>query len=306
MSRKPPAAPGGVIVIDKPAGMTSHDVVSRVRRIVGSRRVGHAGTLDPMATGVLVLGVERATRLLNFLPLDGKAYQARIRLGAATDTDDAEGAVVAGSDAGRLPAADIDAAMLVFTGDIFQVPSSVSALKIAGERAHALVRAGATVVLQSRPVTVSRFARTSDPQASGRYLDFDVEVQCSAGTYVRALARDLGDALGVGGHLLRLRRTSVGPFTLAAAIDLDELATRDQPIALPLPAAIAAAMQVRVLDPEEAAELSFGRTIAPIGLVGTHGGFDEAGRAVALLAESAGRSRPVLGFIPAGSGAADL
>jgi tRNA pseudouridine55 synthase len=306
MSRKPPAAPGGLIIINKPGGMTSHDVVSKIRRVVKTRRVGHAGTLDPMATGVLVIGVERATKLLNYLPLDAKCYRATIRLGAATDTDDAEGAELHGADASGLDTPAIEAAMMTFTGEISQVPSSVSALKIDGERAHALVRAGADVQLDARPVTVTHFQLASAPRPEGRYLDFEVDVACSSGTYVRALARDLGRTLGVGGHLTALCRTSVGPFSLSDAVTLDELAERAEPLMFTLPAAIAASMPVRQLTEAEAAELSFGRTIEPSGIDRTYGGFNAAGRAVALLVESGGRSRPVLGFMPAGSGAADV
>lgn len=306
MSRKPPAAPGGVIVVDKPAGMTSHDVVSRIRRIVRTRRVGHAGTLDPMATGVLVIGVERATKLLNYLPLDAKRYTATIRLGAATETDDAEGLELFRADASAVSAQQIGAQLARLTGDILQVPASVSALKIDGERAHALVRAGETVALDARPVSVTRFEMTAGPRLHDGWCDFDVAVHCSSGTYVRALARDLGAELGVGGHLTALRRTAVGPFTDSHAVTLEALAERAEPLMLSLPAAIAAAMAVRTLSEDEVYELTFGRTISAVGITGAHGGFTAAGRAVALLAESGGRSRPVLGFMPAGSGAADV
>jgi tRNA pseudouridine55 synthase len=306
MSRKPPAAPGGLIIVDKAAGMTSHDVVSKLRRIVKTRRVGHAGTLDPMATGVLVIGVERATKLLNYLDLDRKGYQATIRLGAGTDTDDAEGAVTFAADALGITDAQLAAAMLPLTGDIMQTPSSVSALKIDGERAHALVRAGVAVQLDARPVNVWRFEVLVAPRRVEQFLDVDVVVECSSGTYVRALARDLGATLGVGGHLTALRRTRVGPFDLTHALPLEQIAASEHPIVLPLPQAIAAAMPSRALTPDEAAELSFGRTISPAGLTGTYGGFAVDGRAVALLVESGGRARPVLGFTPAGSGAPDV
>jgi tRNA pseudouridine55 synthase len=209
----------GLVVVDKPAGLTSHDVVSRLRRILGTRKVGHAGTLDPMATGVLVCGVGRGTKLLGHLALDTKAYAATIRLGATTSTDDAQGETMASTDAGAVSDAAVAAGMAALTGAIEQVPSSVSAIKVDGQRAYARVRAGEQVVLAARPVTVSAFtllARRGD--------DLDVLVDCSSGTYVRALARDLGAGLGVGGHLTALRRTRVGPFTLDQARALERLA----------------------------------------------------------------------------------
>jgi tRNA pseudouridine55 synthase len=221
----PPAA--GLAVIDKPAGWTSHSVVGRVRRLAGTRKVGHAGTLDPMATGVLVIGIGKATRLLGYLALADKAYSATIRLGIVTVTDDAEGEVVTAVGAASLTNADIDAATARLRGGILQVPSAVSAIKVEGVRSYARVRAGDQVDLPARPVHVERFspvaARASE--VSGvRVLDLDVEVECSTGTYVRALARDLGSALEVGGHLTALRRTRVGSFTVDEAQTLDEAA----------------------------------------------------------------------------------
>ena len=300
MARKGPTGPGGLIILDKPAGMTSHDVVSKVRRIAGTRRVGHAGTLDPMATGVLVLGVERSTKLLNHLALTDKTYQATIRLGVATSTDDAEGTVLSTASAAGLDRAALDAAIGALTGQILQRPSSVSAIKVDGERAYALVRAGQAVDLAARPVTVERFEIVAEPRHTGDCCDVDVEVDCSAGTYVRALARDLGESLGVGGHLTALRRTRVGAFGLDQALTLEQLAALADPVMLPLPQAIARTMPVRRLTPSEASELTFGRTIEPAGIAGTYGGIAETGEAVALLRESDGRARPVLGFTPAG------
>jgi tRNA pseudouridine55 synthase len=299
LARKGPTGPGGLIVLDKPAGMTSHDVVSKVRRIAGTRRVGHAGTLDPMATGVLVLGVERSTKLMNHLILTDKTYQATIRLGVATSTDDAEGTVLSTTSAAGLDRAALEAAIGALTGQIMQRPSSVSAIKVEGERAYALVRAGQQVELAARPVTVDRFQIVSEPRSVGDCCEVEVEVDCSSGTYIRALARDLGELLGVGGHLIALRRTRVGVFTLAQALTLEELAELADPIVLPLPRAIAATMPVRRLTPGEASELTFGRTIEPAGIEGTYGGIAETGEAVALLRESDGRARPVLGFTPA-------
>jgi tRNA pseudouridine55 synthase len=300
MARKGPAGPGGLIVIDKPAGRTSHDVVGAVRRIVGTRRVGHAGTLDPMATGVLVVGVERATRLLNHLVLTDKSYTATIRLGAATSTDDAQGEVLGQRDASQLELADIRAGLARLTGQILQRPSAVSAIKVDGRRAYDRVRAGEDVQLAARPVTVHRFELLAGPEYPDKYCDISVEVDCSSGTYVRALARDLGESLGVGGHLTVLRRTRVGPFRLDQAVGLDELAALADPVTLPLPAAIAAAMPTRQLTESEARELSFGRPIPAAGIDGSYGGLGPSGEAVALLVESEGRARPVLGFTPAG------
>jgi len=300
VSRKPPSGPGGLIIVDKPSGMTSHDVVGKIRRIARTRRVGHAGTLDPMATGVLVIGVERATKLLHHLVLATKSYEATIRLGVATTTDDAEGEVVSRAAASAISRDAINAAMEALRGDILQRPSSVSAIKVDGKRAYDLVRQGEAVELAERPVTVALFEIVNELRTSGDHLDVDVVVDCTAGTYVRALARDLGEALGVGGHLTRLRRTKVGPFDVAQALILEELAERDDPIVLPLPSAIAAAMSVRQITEEEARELSFGRFIAARGLAGTYGAIGPSGEAVALLEERDGAARPVLGFTPAG------
>lgn len=226
--------PSGVIVIDKPEGTTSHGVVGRVRRIMGTRKVGHAGTLDPMATGVLVVGVGRGTRLLGHLALHDKDYTATIRLGSATVTDDREGDVILVADPDRLDAvteSDIRTGMLALTGDIDQVPTAVSAIKVDGRRAHALVRAGEEVDLAPRRVTVERFdLRDVRRDASG--IDLDVEVTCSTGTYVRALARDLGTTLGVGGHLTRLRRTRVGAWALPSAVTCDDLESAGEPASM--------------------------------------------------------------------------
>ena len=218
-------ASSGVVVLDKPAGWTSHQVVARVRRIAGSRKVGHAGTLDPMATGVLVLGIEKATRLLGYLASSDKSYEATIRLGIATITDDAEGETSASLGAADLDDEDIERAMAALRGDILQIPSAVSAIKINGVRSYARVRSGEAVALTPRTVRVSRFAllaTRADEVPGAPVLDLDVEVDCSSGTYVRALARDLGAALGVGGHLTRLRRTRVGVFAVEHAQDLEE------------------------------------------------------------------------------------
>jgi tRNA pseudouridine55 synthase len=211
-----------LVIADKPAGMTSHGVVGRIRRLAGTRRVGHAGTLDPMATGVLVIGVGRATRLLGYLALTEKAYEATIRLGASTVTDDAEGEVTEEFDASGVDEASIRAEMAVLTGEIRQVPSAVSAIKVDGVRSYHRVRSGEEVELKAREVTVSRFDALSVRRVD-TYVDVDILVECSSGTYIRALARDVGAALGVGGHLTSLRRTRVGPYSLDQARTLDEL-----------------------------------------------------------------------------------
>ncbi|WP_404432122.1 tRNA pseudouridine(55) synthase TruB [Microbacterium lacus] len=216
----------GVLLVDKPGGMTSHDVVSRARKALGTRKIGHAGTLDPMATGLLILGVEGATRLLTYIVGLDKTYEATIRLGVATDTDDAEGQSTQTTDASAIVDSEITQGITALTGEIEQVPSSVSAIKVGGKRAYDLVRAGEEVALKSRRVTVSRFDLLSMRRvagAAGEVIDLEVIVECSSGTYIRALARDLGAALGVGGHLTALRRTRIGPFTLAGAAVADAL-----------------------------------------------------------------------------------
>jgi tRNA pseudouridine55 synthase len=215
-------AASGLLIVDKSGGMTSHDVVARVRRLAGTRRVGHAGTLDPMATGVLVVGVEKATRLLGYLALTEKTYVATIRLGASTSTDDAEGEPAGGSPATDVDRTALEAEIGKLTGDISQVPPGVSAIKVNGQRAYKLTRAGAAPELAARPVTVYEFTVTDIRQA-GAFLDLDAVIRCSSGTYIRALARDLGAALGTGGHLTALRRTAVGPYDLSQAHTLQDL-----------------------------------------------------------------------------------
>jgi tRNA pseudouridine55 synthase len=290
---------GGLVIVDKSAGMTSHDVVSRIRRLANTRKVGHAGTLDPMATGVLVLGVGRATRLLGHLTLTTKGYDATIRLGATTITDDAEGDVVEVRDASAVTDADLGQAIAALTGDIQQVPSSVSAIKVDGVRSYAKVRKGESVELAARPVTVSRFevlARRGD--------DVDVTVEVSSGTYVRALARDLGEALGVGGHLTALRRTRVGPFGLADARSLEDLAAGEDVVdaaVLPLDVAVRQSFPVRELTGDEAVALSYGQKLTPTGTDATTGAFAPDGRCIALLEDRDGVARPTVVFAPAGS-----
>jgi tRNA pseudouridine55 synthase len=241
---RPAPWPSGLVIVDKPAGLTSHDVVARIRRIAHTRRVGHAGTLDPMATGVLVIGIEKATRLLGHLMLTEKTYAATIRLGQSTTTDDAEGQPVGGSPASGVGRDDLDAEIAKLTGEILQVPASVSAIKVNGQRAYKLSRAGEVPELKPRPVVIYEFRVTATRQA-GDFLDVDAVIRCSSGTYIRALARDLGTALGTGGHLTALRRTAVGPYTLAQAHTLQALENQDdsaERIRLaPVPAPAAAA-----------------------------------------------------------------
>jgi tRNA pseudouridine55 synthase len=290
--------PEGLLVVDKPAGWTSHDVVARIRRVCGTRRVGHAGTLDPMATGVLVLGVGRATRLLTFLVGCDKGYTATARLGQSTVTDDAEGEVVASVDAGGVSRAALDAAVAGLTGAISQVPSSVSAIKIEGKRSYARVRSGEDVQLAARPVTVSRFT-VLGVRPAGPCLDVDVDVEVSSGTYVRALARDLGTALGVGGHLTALRRTHVGRFALAEAVPLDGLEPGG-PVPLVAMGDVARAQfVVHELTAEEVAAVGHGQRIPAVRpgepVVAALG---PDGSLVAMLDESQEDARPLVVFPP--------
>jgi len=304
--------------VDKPQGWTSHDVVGRMRRIAGTRKVGHAGTLDPMATGVLVLGINKATRLLTYIVGTSKTYTATIRLGESTITDDAEGEVVATVSAAAVTDEDIHAGVAALTGEIQQVPSSVSAIKVNGERAYARVRSGEAVKLAARPVTIHRFdVQDIRRERGGNVVDLDVTVECSSGTYIRALARDLGSSLGVGGHLTALRRTHVGPYTLDQARTLEELA-EDLEV-FEMSQAARALMPNRELSPEETTEISFGRRIAAGAPAGSAeaataerpaAAFAPDGSLVALLADSGNFAKPVLVFAPgtgpgAGSGQAD-
>ncbi|MGH4011772.1 MAG: tRNA pseudouridine(55) synthase TruB [Pseudonocardiaceae bacterium] len=293
-----PDLPAGLVVVDKPAGMTSHDVISRLRRLLGTRRIGHAGTLDPMATGVLVCGVQRATKLLGYLPLEPKIYRGTVRLGVSTSTDDADGEPTGGAAAAAVSEPAILAGIAALSGLIEQVPSAVSAIKIGGRRAYALARAGEQVTLAARPVSVSRF-ELLEMRRGDRVTDLDVLVECSGGTYVRALARDLGAALGVGGHLTALRRTRVGRYGLESARTLDELAGRPG-LSVELDEVVRTAFPRRAVDAEQARVLAHGGCLPATGLAGTHAAIDSEGHAVALLAERAGRARPVLVLRPAG------
>jgi tRNA pseudouridine55 synthase len=289
----------GLVIVDKPGGLTSHDVVARIRRLAGTRRVGHAGTLDPMATGVLVVGVEKATRLLGYLTLTQKQYEATIRLGQSTSTDDAEGELTKIASAKDVSPETITTAVAELTGEIQQVPPVVSAIKVDGQRAYKLTRAGAAPELKPRPVTVYEFTVTAiRPVGDGDLLDVDATVRCSSGTYIRALARDLGDKLGTGGHLTALRRTRVGEYGLDAAKTLDQLAERFE--VMPLAQAAAAAFPRRDLSADEARRLAHGGRL-PAGPPGTGtpsptAAFAPDGSLVALLAEQDGQARPLAVF----------
>lgn len=290
----------GLIVVDKPGGMTSHDVVARVRRLARTRRVGHGGTLDPMATGVLVVGVGRATRLLTYVIGAGKSYTATIRLGQATVTDDAEGDVIASTPAGRVAEDAVRAALAAQTGDVDQVPSAVSAIKIDGQRAYRRVREGKDVDLPARRVTISRLEVRALRRDEPDVVDVDVDVTCSSGTYVRAIARDAGLALGVGGHLTALRRTAVGGFTLAEAATLDDLERRaPEVVTLSLPAAADRSFPRREATAEEERVLSHGGPLDPVGIDGPYAVFGPAGGLLAIVSERAGRARAEIVLAPA-------
>jgi len=303
---KPPQNPNpGILLVDKPQGITSHDVVSRARKLLGTRKVGHAGTLDPMATGLLILGVNAATRLLTFIVGLDKQYTATVRLGASSSTDDAEGELSPLADAAELALVTdqaIAAGANLLTGHIRQRPSSVSAIKVDGRRAYALVREGATVELPDRPVTVSSFEileiRRGDGIDDG--IDIDMSVECSSGTYIRALARDLGESLGVGGHLTALRRTRIGPFDVASSMALDEtLASR-----MLAPAGVAESLYPRLdLSEDEATDLAHGKRILVPDAVGVRAAVAPDGRLVGLVEVVEGRA-VVLANFPVAEGAA--
>jgi tRNA pseudouridine55 synthase len=285
----------GIVVVDKPAGMTSHDVVGRCRRLFGTRKVGHAGTLDPMATGVLVVGIERATKILGLLTATDKSYAATVRLGQSTSTEDAEGELLQTVPADGVTDAAIDEAVARLRGDIEQVPSSVSAIKVDGQRAYKLAREGKTVELAARPVRIDRF-EVVGTRRHDSVVDVDVEVDCSSGTYIRA--RDVGATLGVGGHLTALRRTRVGRFGLGEAHTLERLA--DAPhLSHSLDAACLLVFPRRNLTAEEAESASHGRALEPAGIDGVYAAVAPGGAVVALLSDEASRTRSVVVIRPA-------
>lgn len=294
-------AESGVVVVDKPADWTSHDVVARTRGLARTRRVGHAGTLDPMATGVLVLGIEKGTKLLGHLTLTDKTYEATIRLGLTTDTDDAEGEPGARRDASGVSEEAVGVAVEKLTGRIRQVPPQVSAIKVEGRRAYKSAREGKKVALEPREVTVSEFEVTDVRRVSdddGEFVDVDAVITCSSGTYIRSLARDMGTDLGVGGHLTALRRTRVGPYDLSRARTLDQLA--EEFTQVPLAEAVAAAFPRRVLTEQETRRIQHGNRIEPGGSAGGPVGlFAPDGRVVALGEDRRDHTRPVVVFEPA-------
>jgi tRNA pseudouridine55 synthase len=293
---QPTPTPAGVVVVDKPAGWTSHDVVARMRRLAGTRKVGHAGTLDPMATGVLVVGVDRATRLLGHLAVSDKAYDATVRLGESTLTDDADGEVTARADASGLAEEDLAAPVAALTGDIAQVPSAVSAVKVGGTRSYARVRKGETVELAARAVRVSTFD-VLGVRRQGAVVDVDVRVACSSGTYVRALARDLGAALGVGGHLTSLRRTRVGGFDLAQAHTLEALERRL--CVLPLAEVARQSFPVFLASAEQAGWVGNGRALpgAQLGAAGPVAVISPDGEFLALYEQRGPDAKAVAVFV---------
>ncbi|WP_280694459.1 MULTISPECIES: tRNA pseudouridine(55) synthase TruB [unclassified Kitasatospora] len=293
--------PDGLVIVDKPEGITSHGVVARLRRLAGTRKVGHAGTLDPMATGVLVIGVERATRLLGHLMLTAKTYEATIRLGQSTITDDREGEVTASMPADAVTRAAIDEQVALLTGEIMQQPSKVSAIKIDGKRSYHRVREGEEFELPARPTTVYSFTvhelRQAVAEDGTPVIDLDVTVECSSGTYIRALARDLGGALGVGGHLTALRRTKVGPYGVESAHTLEQL--EEQLAVLPIGEAAAAAFPRWDIEADDARLLSTGaRLKAPgLGVAGPIAVFGPEEQFLALVEEKDGQARPVAVFV---------
>jgi tRNA pseudouridine55 synthase len=310
------AGGGGLVIVDKPGGMTSHDVVARVRRLAGTKKVGHAGTLDPMATGVLVVGVKKATRLLGYLTLTEKEYVATIRLGQSTSTDDAEGEITGTASAADVSAETLNKAVAGLVGEIRQVPPAVSAIKVGGQRAYKLTRAGAAPELQARPVTVYQFEITAVRPVKGEWsgtgrwvgdgdqLDVDATVRCSSGTYIRALARDLGAALGTGGHLTRLRRTRVGGYGIEDARTLEQLADRFD--VLPLAQAASAAFPRLNLSADEARRLANGGRLAATATTGPQAStgpqtptaaYAPDGTLIALVTEESGQARPLVVFV---------
>lgn len=296
MSQASAPAPG-LVIVDKPGGMTSHDVVGRCRRLFGTRKVGHAGTLDPMATGVLVIGIERATKILGLITGTDKSYAATIRLGQTTSTEDAEGEVLQTVPAEHVTDDQIEQAVAVLRGPIEQVPSAVSAIKVGGERSYKLAREGRAVELPARPVRIERFEVLAVRRISG-FVDVDVEVDCSSGTYIRALARDVGATLGVGGHLSALRRTLVGRYGLGEARTLEELADQAR-LSYTLDEACLLGFPRRDLTDKQVVDTGHGRPLEPAGLSGVYAATAPDGRVIALLEDGPTRTTPVVVLRPA-------
>ena len=287
----------GFLVVDKEPGMTSHDVVAIARRALGTRKVGHAGTLDPMATGVLVLGFNNGTRLLQYITDGDKSYQATVVLGASTVTDDFEGEVISTADASSITDEQINAVLDTMRGTFMQRPSSVSAVKVDGERAYDRVRAGETVVLASREVTISQLDVLEIRHLDQR-IEIDIEVTCSAGTYIRSIARDCGDALKVGGHLSALRRTRVAGFTNDGAASIAGL-KNGKFTTLDLADVARVTFPFREIALDEKLELSFGRTLTPNQSEGIYAGISSSNELIALLSNADGKAKPIAVFAPA-------
>jgi tRNA pseudouridine55 synthase len=286
----------GLVIVDKPPGWTSHDVVAKLRGLAGTRRVGHAGTLDPMATGVLVVGVGKAARLLGHLALTEKTYDAVLRLGQSTDTDDADGEVIASASAAAVTEEKVRAAAIELTGPIQQIPPQISAVKVDGRRAYKRARAGEDVALRPRPATVYEFT-ISELRREGDLLDLTATITCSSGTYIRALARDLGAKLATGGHLTMLRRTRVGPYDLSMARTIEQL-TRECTV-LPLAEAVATAFPRLDVTEDDARRIAHGGRLAAAGLgPGPIGVFGPDGTLLALVEEHGPVAKPLAVFVP--------
>lgn len=289
-----PVTPG-IVLVDKESGWTSHDLVAKARGIFNTRRVGHAGTLDPMATGLVILGVGGATRLLGYVSDAGKSYQGTLLLGSTTNTDDADGEVLASAtpeDLAKVSDDDIANGVKALTGLIMQRPSNFSAIKVNGVRSYARARAGEEFELAAREIHVEKFS-ILDIRRSDASIEVDVFVSCSSGTYIRALARDLGEALKVGGHLTALRRTSIGGFTLEDAVNIDQIAERR----IPLGEAAGRILSTRKVDLDEQILLRNGRAIFAVGKVGAYAALDTGGDLVALLQEDGERAKPIAVFL---------
>ncbi len=280
----------GFVIIDKPAGITSHDVVARLRRVMGTKRVGHAGTLDPMATGVLVLGINNATKFLQFITDGKKRYLGTIRLGQSTTTDDKEGEVLSSHTINHITDDAIRSYLSSQVGIIMQVPSKVSAIKIAGERAYDLVRQGKEVEIPARQVEISKLEVVAISR--NEFIDIDIDVTCSAGTYIRSIARDLGAALEVGGHLISLRRTLVSPF------DLSDCSSIEEPTVQPLAEAISKLMPVRAIDLNEMQELKFGRALKKSEFDGIGVALAPDGEVAAIIENRDYGAQPLSVFVP--------
>ena len=279
----------GFVIIDKPAGITSHDVVAKLRKSLGTKQVGHAGTLDPMATGVLVLGVNKATKFLQYITQGRKAYHAQIRLGQVTTSDDAQGEITSTSDTSNVSDQEIRDFLATQVGSIMQVPTKVSAIKINGQRAYDLVREGKEVDIPARQIDIYKLDVIEIKR--GEFLDIEISVECSAGTYIRSIARDLGHSLGVGGHLISLRRSLVAPFSLSDCSGLESPEIR------PLASEISKVMRVRDVDLQEVKELSFGRALSASSTDGPVVALAPDGQVAAILENREHGAQPVAVFI---------